>query len=89
MRLDLFLGHKSDAIRPASWGIVQDIENVKSRGVFVSQFIKFLLEEDIFVVDIGINEAQLCTIVGVFERSADDLEHGGNACAPSNHADFT
>jgi hypothetical protein len=86
---NLILRHKSDTTSPPGWGVIQNKVNLESRGVFVGKLIEFLLEEDIFVVDISINQAQLGAVLGVFERSADDLKHWGDAGTPSNHANFT
>ena len=86
---NLLLRHKADPPSPTCRGIVQNIVNLESPGIFIGQVIEFFLEEDILIVDIGINEAQLGGILGVLEGSADDLKHGCDTRPTSNHADFT
>lgn len=86
---DLLLRHKPDTPGPTRRGVVQNIVNLESPGIFIGQVIELLLEEDIFIVDVCINEAQFSGILGILEGGADDLEHGCDTRPASNHANFT
>jgi hypothetical protein len=88
VRCDLFFRHKPDAPRPSLRGIVQNIENPESRGIFVGQLIELFLKENILVINVSIDETQPGGILGVLEGSTDDLEHGRDTGASGDHANF-
>jgi len=52
------------------------------------QFIELFLKEDILVIDVSVNEVHPGRILGGFEGGTDDLEHGCNARASSNHTNL-
>lgn len=58
----------------------------KAIGVFDSEVVEFLSEENVVDVYVGVDEGELCLIGSVLECSSDDLEHGGYAGAAGNHA---
>jgi len=87
--LDLVLGYEPGTTSPTGRGVVEHIEDCEPGGVNGSQLIQFSLEQDIFWVDVGVDEANLGLVRRVLEGSTDDLEHGSDSGSPSDHSELT
>lgn len=87
MLLDVFLGDETDATFPAGRWVVENVKDLEFLFVDVCEFLKVVLEEDIFRVDISVNEGDGGTIKGVPESGADDLNHGRDSGASCDHAE--
>jgi len=81
-------GHKSDTSIPALRGrVVQNVVNLKPLGVPNNQFIQLRFEQDIFKPDIGVDERDFGLILWVLYNGTNDLQHGGDAGATSDHSE--
>jgi hypothetical protein len=87
--LNLLFGHKTNAAGPSFRGVVEDIVHGEAVGVILRKEIELLLEQDILEVDIGINQAELSTILRVLQCCPDDLQHRRDTGATSDHANVT
>ena len=86
---DLVLGNKTGTASPAGRGVIKYVENRESSRVTGNQLIQFRLEQDILWVNIGVDEADLGFVLGVFKSCADDLEHRGDSSSTSDHSELT
>lgn len=83
----MVLGDESNTSLPAGRGVVEDVENFElGLSVDVQQLLEVILEENIFLVDVGVDEANGGRVKGVPECGADDLDHRGDAGSACNHA---
>lgn len=81
---DVLLGYKADTPSPSCWGVVEnvvDLEPVREHG---DQVIQFDAQQDVFLSNVGVDEAELGWVTGVEEGVADNLEHGGDASSAGN-----
>lgn len=84
----MILGDESRATLPARWGVVKnvvDLEAVREHG---NQVIELDAEEDIILIDVGVDEGELGRVTRVEERVASDLEHRSNTSTTSDHAEL-
>ena len=51
------------------------------------KLVDLLLEQDVFFVHVGVDEAELGLVGTVTERRTRNLDHGRNASSASNHAE--
>jgi hypothetical protein len=86
--LDLILRHEANTARPASWRVVEHVENLEAVRMLRGEVVQLLFEENVLVVDIGIDKAQLRGVHRVLEDGTDDLKHGCDASTTGNHANF-
>jgi len=87
--LDLVLCDEPGPTSPTGGGVVEHIEDREPGGVSRSQLIQFSFEQDILRVYVGIDEANLGLVRGVLENSTNDLEHGSDSGASSDHTELT
>lgn len=64
---------ESDASVPVGRGVVEDVEDLEAVRVRSGEFVELLLEEDVLRVDVGVDERELGRVLGVLQRSTDDL----------------
>lgn len=83
-------GDVADTAGPALGGLVENVVHADA-GVLLGQGIEILLEEDVLGGDVGEDEVDLgaVTLLTAADDGADDLEHGGDAGAASDHAKVT
>jgi hypothetical protein len=86
MVFDMIFGDETDASLPGRRGIIEDKIDLETVGMELGELVQVFLEEDIVVIDIGVDEADFSRVAGVAKNSADDLKHGGDASTSSNHA---
>lgn len=85
---NLVLGDEPDSALPIGRGVVENVVDLEAGAVVLGQeAVELLLAEDIFMVDVGVDEREDGAICWVLEGGADDLYHGGDAGASSDHAD--
>lgn len=84
----MFFGDEALTALPA-WGRV--VENVKDLeaffGVNILEFFQVIFEEDIFFVDVCVDEGNFGAVERVGEDGANDLDHGGDTGTASDHGD--
>ncbi|RUS35494.1 hypothetical protein BC938DRAFT_482762 [Jimgerdemannia flammicorona] len=68
------LSNKPNAARPTFRWVVENIMNLEVI-VFSRQSVQILLEEDVLLVDVGENKAQLRLIFRILEHSTNDLNN--------------
>lgn len=80
----------TDTTSPTLRRVIEDIVNADTL-VFGGEGIEVLLEEDILRSDVGKDEIDLglVTLGTATNNGADDLQHGGDASATSNHTKVT
>lgn len=82
------LGHKSDTSIPAQRRrVVQNIVNLKLLGVPNNQFIQLRFEQDVFKPDVGVDERDFGLVLWVLHNGTNNLQHGGDASATSDHSE--
>ena len=86
---DLSLRNETGAASPAGGRVVEDVEDREPSRVSGSKLIQFSLEQYILWVDVGVDEADLGSVFGIFKSGTDDLEHGGNSGSASDHSELT
>ena len=86
--LDVLLGDESRAALPVRGGVVEDVVDLEPVGEHSDEVVELDLEQDVVLVDVGVDEGELGRVAGVEEGVARDLEHGGYASAASDHAEF-
>jgi len=86
--LDMVFSDEANATFPARWGVIEDEVDLEAITVEANKLFYIVLEEDIFLVDVGIDETNGGCVGRVAEDSADDLDHRGNTCASGNHAEM-
>ena len=86
MRRDLILTDKADTASPACRGVVQDVEDLEPGGVLGGELVELLLQQDVFFIHVGVDEAELRAVGGVFQGGTDNLEHRSDTSAPGDHA---
>jgi hypothetical protein len=84
--LDMLFGDETNTSLPVGRGVVEDVIDLETVGVELDKLVQIFFEQDILVVDVGIDETDFSRVSGVAENSADDLEHGGDTSTSSNHA---
>jgi hypothetical protein len=67
--------------------LVENVEGSKPLRVRVFEVLEFALQEDVFFFDVSENESDFGLVLGVLENCSDDLVHGSDAGAASNHSD--
>jgi hypothetical protein len=82
--LDHVRGDETNTTSPTFRGVV---ENIVYPNVIVlgGQLIQILLQQNVFLVDVGKDEINLRPVLGVLGDGTDDLKHGGNPGAAGNH----
>jgi hypothetical protein len=85
MLSNLILADETNTARPARRWVIEDIVDLEPVGVGLGQLIQLLLEKNVLWVDVGVDEAELSPVGGVFESGANDLQHGGDSSPTSNH----
>ena len=88
MFINLILGDKADTARPLLWRVVKDIVYGEAARMCSGEVVEFLLQEDILHINVGVNKAQAGIVRRVLQCSTNDLQHGSNTGATSNHSDF-
>lgn len=83
---DMFLGNESRTTSPSSRGVVQNVVHLEPVREHGNQIIQLNAQQDIFLVDVGVDEAELGWVTGVEEGVANDLEHGGDTGSTSDQA---
>jgi hypothetical protein len=86
---DMFFGNEANTTIPLRRRVVQDVIDGEAFRVLRGKLVKFLLQEDILMVNVGKDQAKLGAIRRVLESSTDDLKHGCNTSATSDHTKFT
>jgi len=74
--LDVFLGHVANAAFPAGRGIVENIEDFEFELMDIEKLLEVVLEENVFFIDVGVDEGDGGGVEGVSEGGTDDLDHG-------------
>ena len=85
----MLLRDKAHATFPAGRGVVKDIEYLEPGPMEVMQFPEVVSQEDILFIDVGIDESDGGGVGRIPECGTDDLDHGCDASATSNHAEVT
>ena len=85
MVLDHVLAHEADTAFPSSRGVIEYVVNGELVLVLLCEVIQLGLEQDVFNIDVGVDERDLGLVQGIFHDGANDLEHGSNASAACNH----
>ena len=85
--LDVLLGDEADTARPAGRGVVEDVVNLELLGVRGLEVLELLVQEDVGLVDVGVEERHGGLVLRVPEDGTDDLDHWGNTGTSSNHAE--
>lgn len=85
---NLLLANEPNPARPPLRRVIQHIIHREPLRVLLRELVELLLQQDVLVVDVRVDEAQLRQVERVFERGADDLEHGGDAGAAGDHAEL-
>lgn len=86
---DLVLADEADSTSPARRRVVKHVIHSEAVRMLGGQLVKLLLEQDIFFVYVGVNEAELRLVGMVTERRTRNLYHGSNASSASNHTNVT
>lgn len=75
---------------PALGRLVKDVVNPEA-AVLLGEGIEVLLEQDVLGGDVGEDEVHLSLVAGstAADDGADNLEHGGDSSAASNHTEVT
>lgn len=89
MLLHVVLGDKANTTFPAGRGVVKDVEDLELGSMDVVQFLEVVSQENILFIDVGVNEGDGGEVGRVFEYGSDDLDHGCDAGATSDHAELT
>lgn len=84
---DVVLGNKANATVPDRGRVVENVKDLEPGSVGIHELLEIVSQEDILLVDIGVNEADGGLVQGIFESSTDDLDHGGDASTTGKHAD--
>lgn len=87
--LDRLLGDEADAALPARGSLVEEVVDAELVLVLDGKFVELLLEQDVGLLDVGVDKVDLGLVGWVLERSADDLEAGGETSTTSDHAEVT
>lgn len=83
------LGYKSDTSIPAlRRRDVQHVVNLKPLGVHSSQFVQLRLEQNVFKPNVGVDERYFCLVLVVLHDGTNNLQHGGDASATSDHPEM-
>ena len=85
MLSDLIFTDEANATSPACRRVVKHVIDGEAVWMLGSKLIEFLLEQDVFFVHIGIDEAELGLVGTVTERRTRNLKHGGNTRSTSDH----
>ena len=84
---NVVLGNKANAAVPDSGRVVENIKDLELGAVGIQELLELISQEDIFLVNIGVNEADGSLVRGVLENSTNYLDHGGDASTTGDHAD--
>ena len=87
MLLNLFLRHEPNTTLPSLRRVIQHIEHRKPIPMPRRQLVQLLLQQDIFKVNVRVDQTELRAVLGVLEGGADDLEHGRYAGSACDHAE--
>lgn len=87
--LDVFLGDITNTTFPAGRGVVENVEDLELEFMDVEKFLEVVLEENVFFVDVGVNEGDGGRVERISESGTDDLDHGGDTCATSDETEVT
>jgi len=82
----VFLSYKAYTTVPAARGIIEHIVEGKPVSVQLSQMVELRSKQDIFMIDISINQIHSGFVLRVLEDDTQDLVHGRDASSTSNHA---
>lgn len=90
--LDHLLADEPNTPSPSLRRVVQHIVHLQSRwlpcpGIAVQNRLDLVLEEDVLLVDVGVDEGDGGVVEGVLQGGFDDLDHGGDTGAAGDHAD--
>lgn len=87
---DHLRGDVANAASPARRGLVQDIVNPET-GILLGKRIEVLLEQDILGGDVGEDEVNLGLVTSgtATNDGTDDLQHGSDTSATSDHTKVT
>lgn len=83
----MILSDEANAAFPARRGVIEDEEDLELAAMQPQELFKIVLEKDIFLVYVGVDEADGSFICRVAEDSANNLNHGGNTGTTGNHAE--
>lgn len=83
-------GDVTDAAGPARRGLVKNVVHTEA-SVFLGKGVQVLLQQDILRGNVGEDEVNLGLVTGgaATNDSANDLEHGSDTSAASNHTKVT
>lgn len=84
----MLLAHEANAALPPSGRVVQDVVDLEPVREHRDQVIELDAEQDIVLVDVGVDERELGRVAGVEERVARDLQHGRDSSSTSDHANL-
>ena len=87
MLLNVLLGDEASAALPSHRRVVENVEDLEPAWMSPGERVKFLAEEDVFLVDVGIDERDRGSVCWVAENGTDNLNHGCDASTSSNHAE--
>ena len=83
----MILGDEADAALPARRGVVEYVNELELFLMHICELLEVILEQDIRLVDIGVDKGDRGAVEGVFEGGADNLDHGSDTRTTSDHAE--
>lgn len=86
--LDGLLRHKAAAALPTLWRLVEEVVDTEALRVILGDAVKLLAQQNVVLLDIGVDEIDARLVLLVLDHGANDLEHGGDARAAGNHANM-
>jgi hypothetical protein len=87
--LDVVLGDKANATLPVRGRVLEDVVDGELVGVLGRDAVELVLHEDVLDADVGVDERDLRRVERVLHGCLDDLEHGRDTGAASDHADIS
>ncbi|KAI3481059.1 hypothetical protein L1887_56633 [Cichorium endivia] len=85
--LNSLLGDKAHAALPADGRLVEEVVHAELVLVLGSKLVELLLEQDVLLLDVGVDKVDLRLVAGVLEDSTDDLQAGRKSSAAGDHAE--
>lgn len=86
--LDGLLGYESSVTTPSLGRVIEEVVDSESIRVVSSQSVQFILEQNVFLSDIGVDEIDLSLVLRVLQGSSDDLKTRSESGTTSNHTNL-
>lgn len=86
--LDHVRVHEANTTSPALRRVVQHIVHLELR-MLLGQQVKLSLQDDILLVDISEDQADLSLVLWILDNCTNDLKHGSKSSTTSNHTNST